>query len=184
MSITQRTKRCRTYMLALILMLCSGCGLHLQQLSDYPTSLSTVYIVQPNTYDHGFTDELTRFFTRMHATITESQSQSPIIIRPSNIHYSSKSSALNSGSNATSTTYRLHVRITVLDQHHHQLLKPRTFASSQTISQNSTIINTSSKNSLMYSELTHNVIQRISAWLMSNNSQITLQSAIESTHDH
>ncbi|HAG61876.1 MAG TPA: hypothetical protein DCL40_03120 [Coxiellaceae bacterium] len=171
-------------MLTATLTLCNGCSLHLQQLDDFPSTLSTVYITQPSTYDHGLTQELSRFFRRMHVSIVKSSALSPITITPSSIHYTSESKALNSGSNAISTTYLLHATISVLDKQGHTILGPKSFSSSETLSQNSTIINTSARNTLMYSQLTRTIMPSITAWLTSDNSKNTLQIAIEHSHDH
>ena len=184
MSITHITKHSYICMLIATLILCSGCSLHLQRLDDFPTTLSTVYITQPSTYDHGFTQGLSRFFTRMQANIVKSSELSPITITPSTIRYTSEIKALTSGSNAISTTYKLYVTISVLDKQGHTILGPKSFSNSETLSQNSTIINTSANNTLMYSQLTHAIIPRITAWLTSDNSQNTLQIAIEHSHDH
>lgn len=184
MSIIRIIKHSYVYVLILALALCNGCHLHLQRLDDFPDTLSTVYITQPSTYDYGFTQEFSRFFRGMQATIVKSPSLSPITIKPSAIRYTSSSTALNSGSNAISITYRLHVTVSVLDKQGHTILGPKAFSNTQTISQNTTIINTSSNNTLIYSQLTRTIIPNITAWLTSANAQSTLQTAIEPSHDH
>lgn len=184
MSITQIIKFSYKYALIATLTLCNGCNLHFQRLDDFPATLSTVYIIQPSTYDHGFTQELSRFFMRMQASIAKSPSLSPITIQPSAIHYTSNSTALNSGSNAISITYTLRATISVLDKQGHTILGPKAFSNTQTISQNTTIINTSANNTLMFSQLTHTMIPNITAWLTSGSAQSTLQKAIEHSYDH
>ena len=173
-------RQIRFLFIVLIMLLPSGCGLHSQASISPSSPLSSVTVLPSDEFNYGLTTQLQNYFKVITRSSGETKgSSAPIYLKLSNADYRSETKALSSGSNAISITYTVKTQLNILDSAQHSIGKVKSFSASQTLTQNSPIINTSANNILMFKQLNRRILSNMIHWLNSESTQQILKNPTE-----
>ena len=173
-------RQIRFLFIVLITLLPSGCGLHSQASISPKNPLSSVTVLPSDEFNYGLTAQLQSYFKVITRSSGQAKgSSAPIYLKLSNNDYSAKTKALSSGSNAISITYTVKTQLNILDTSQHSIGKVKSFSASQTLTQNSPIINTSANNTLMFKQLNRRILSNMIHWLNSESTQQILKNPTE-----